>query len=169
MRCDAGASSRAPGIGARLASLDFAPPVPPARSAGMDPASRAAGGFMPRFRLGAAAGGVSMATAASAPTAAAPAPAGGDEAPFAREGKAGHLLLDVGALAARAGDRLAPGADVLLEALVAGVTDVLVDGHLRSQRAVLAPISFLAFSQSSRNFLRPMSVRGCFTSEVKTA
>src|SRR5712691_12898388 len=95
----------------------------------MDPASRAAGGFMPRFRFGPAAGGFSMATAASAPTAAAPSAAGGDEAPFAREGKAGHLLLDVGAVAARAGDRLAPGADVLLEALVAGVADVLVNGH----------------------------------------
>src|SRR2546422_4755089 len=111
----------------------------------MDPAWRAAGGFMPRFRLGAAAGGFSMATAAPAPAAAAASAAGGDEPPFAREGEAGHLLLDVRALAARAGDRLAPGPDVLLEGLVARVTDVLVDGHRLAQRAVLAPTSFLAF------------------------
>src|SRR5207249_8316173 len=69
--------------------------------------------------------GFSMATAASAPAAAAASAAGGDEPPFAREGEAGHLLLDVRALAARAGDRLAPGPDVLLEGLVARVTDVL--------------------------------------------
>src|SRR5204862_4556741 len=110
-----------------------------------------------------------MAAAAPAPAAAAASAAGGDEPPFAREGEAGHLLLDVRALAARAGDRLAPGPDVLLEGLVARVTDVLVDGHRLAQRAVLAPTSFLAFSQSSRNFLRPMSVSGCFTREVKTA
>src|SRR2546428_12238862 len=103
----------------------------------MDPPSRPAGGFPPALRFPPRAVGFSVATAASAPAAAAASAAGGDEPPFARKGEAGHLLLDVGALAARAGDRLAPGADVLLEALVAGVADVLVDGHRRGPRAGL--------------------------------
>src|SRR5437870_6193339 len=114
------------------------------------------------------AGGFSMATAASAPAAAAAAAGGGHEAPGAGEREARHLLLHLGPRAAGAGDHLAPGADVLLEALVAGAADVLVDGH-PGQRPVRAPISFFAFSQSSRNFLSPMSVSGCFTSDVKTA
>src|SRR3989442_15785256 len=105
----------------------------------MNPASLPACSFTPVLRFPPGAGGFSVATAASAPAAAAASAAGGDEPPFACEGEAGHLLLDVGALTARAGDRLAPGADVLLEALVAGVADVLVDGHRRSQPGGFAP------------------------------
>ena len=78
------------------------------------------------------------------------------------------LLLDV--LAARRPGRRPPRprrARSFSNALPQSPQTVLVEGHRRLTRA-LAPISFFAFSQSSRKRFRPMSVSGCLRRLWKT-